>query len=199
MATVIHEPSFGEGLGAGFSQGLDQFMMMKQWNKFLDAYQARQQGGQPQTGAPSQTPGQPPATSGSGSGRTFNNPMAVYGAPGQTMGGAQQGMAGGQGGAQGQNPILQRLMQGLGGGLQGLGGALGGMGRGLGGLMGFGTSRPTPGAPIAGMPPINRQGAPAGGMNPFAAMMGGGQGGGQGMDPKMLMILQQLLGRMNFM
>jgi len=146
---------------------VQQKLLQQQWNQFLDAYQARKgAGGGAQLGSPT-----PMATQ--------TNPMAVFGAPGQTMGTPQ---------SQQQNPLM--------GMLRALGGGAKGIGRGLGGMFG---QRPDA---LAGGT-INQmfgRGQPTGGVNPLAAMMGGGQQGmagpmaGGGIDPRMMLMLQRLLG-----
>ena len=151
MTILPRRSNFLSGLAGGASEGISalvqQKMLQKQWNAFLDSYQARQGAG---------------ATGGAGiGGATQPNPQAVFGEPGAPMVGAPSQMMGGGGQLQQQNPLMRML--------QGLGGRMGQMGQGVGGLLQklLGGRQQTPGAPTGMMP------GQGGMMGPLA----GGQGG----------------------
>jgi len=163
MTILPRKSSFASGLAGGASEGISalvqQKMLQKQWNAFLDSYQARQGAG---------------ATGGAGiGGATQPNPQAVFGEPGAPMVGAPSQMMGGGGQLQQQNPLMRML--------QGLGGGMGQMGQGVGGLLQklLGGRQQTPGAPTGMMG--------GQGMGPLAGAQGG-------MDPRILAILQHILG-----
>ena len=161
VSTIPHTPSFLEGFATTTT---DTLMLQKQWNAFLDSYQARQGGGAGMGGA------------------TQPNPQAVFGEPG--VGAPNQMMGRGQ-----QNPIMRmlqglgsgmgRMGQGVGAGLQGLGRGIGNIGQSLGGILGMGRPQRQPGAPMGMMG--------GQGMGPLAGAQGG-------MDPRILAILQHILG-----
>ena len=172
MTILPRRSNFLSGLAGGASEGISalvqQKMLQKQWNAFLDSYQARQGAG---------------ATGGAGiGGATQPNPQAVFGEPG--VGAPNQMMGGGQ-----QNPIMRmlqglgsgmgRMGQGVGAGLQGLGRGIGNIGQSLGGILGMGRPQRQPGAPMGMMG--------GQGMGPLAGAQGG-------MDPRILAILQHILG-----
>ena len=176
MTILPRRSNFLSGLAGGASEGISalvqQKMLQKQWNAFLDSYQARQGAG---------------ATGGAGiGGATQPNPQAVFGEPGAPMVGAPSQMMGGGGQLQQQNPLMRML--------QGLGGGMGQMGQGVGGLLQklLGGRQQTPGAPTGMMP------GQGGMMGPLAGGQQGGMGplaGGQGgIDPRIMAIIQQLLG-----
>ena len=142
VSTIPHTPSFLEGFATTTT---DTLMLQKQWNAFLDSYQARQ-----------------------GGGATQPNPQAVFGEPG--VGAPNQMMGRGQ-----QNPIMRmlqglgsgmgRMGQGVGAGLQGLGRGIGNIGQSLGGILGMGRPQRQPGAPMGMMG--------GQGMGPLAGGQGG--------------------------
>jgi len=168
MTILPRNTGFLGGLAGGASEGISalvqQKMLQKQWNAFLDSYQARQWGGAGIGGA------------------TQPNPQAVFGEPGAPMVGAPSQMMGGGGQLQQQNPLMRML--------QGLGGRMGQMGQGVGGLLQklLGGRQQTPGAPM-GMMPDARMGMMPG----QGGMMGPLAGGQGGMDPLTLVKLIQML------
>ena len=199
MTILPRKSSFLSGLAGGAREGISmlvqQKLLQQQWNQFLDAYQARQ-GAAATGGAGIGGATQPNPMSDTGGGLRYSpqygvgigvapgptNPITPGQVPG-LMGGSQTNpmmMRNGGGQPQQQNPMMQ-MLRALGGGIQGMGR---GIGQGLGGMFG---RRQQPDA-LAG--------------NPFATMFGGGQqgaaGGQGGIDPRMLAMLQQILGGRSF-
>ncbi len=124
------------------------------------------------------------------SGATQENPMAVFGEPSQTTGGGLQGMGG-----QPQNPIMRAMLA--------LGRSVGGMGRDIqGGIQGLLSMLGGRGAQQRQQAPQQSLRSPQvspmamnapGAMNTPGAMMGP-QVTGQGMDPRVMAIIQSLMG-----
>ena len=177
MTILPRKSSFASGLAGGAAEGLQYLTMDKlrqqSFQKALQGFREYFQGGAGQGGA------------GIG-GATQPNPQAVFGEPGAPMVGAPSQMMGGGGQLQQQNPLMRML--------QGLGGRMGQMGQGVGGLLQklLGGRQQTPGAPTGMMP------GQGGMMGPLAGGQQGGMGplaGGQGgIDPRIMAIIQQLLG-----
>lgn len=194
------------GLSEGWRQGLGMEMLKKQWNMFLDAYVGRQN---PQNTGGAGIGGATGGITESGMNYSPEYGIGVGLAPGPTTPimqrtpGQMPAMGGGMGApqrmgaGQQQNPLMG-ILSALGGMGRGAGAGLQGMGRGIAGMFGGG-QQPNALGGNAINTMFGRGGIPTGGVNPMAAMMGGGQqgplaGGQGGIDPRMLIILKRLLG-----